>query len=135
MARTRKQEGGVLDLSVLGAAPQKVKLPDGKLYSMATPAGMGVLSQQKVISRYNRAMELMGKTNATPDDVDEMLSMLLDVCQVVLPDADREVIGQLNLNAMDRLIQSFLEVSRKAKAEQAEDGIGDETGETPTSGS
>ena len=107
----RKAAGGVLDLSALGAAPQKVRLPDRKLYDMANPAALGVLPQQQLLSRYQRAKVLMGKTDATVEDADEMLSMLLDVCQVILPAAPREVIGQLNLSAMDRLVQAFLRAS------------------------
>ena len=112
----RKPAGGVLDLSELGAAPQKVKLPDGKLYSMANPAELGVLPQQKVISRYGRAQVLMRKKNATEADVDEMLEMLLDVAEVVLPGAPREVVGRLSLNGLDKLIQAFLSASTDPKA-------------------
>ena len=118
-----RKPGGVLDLSELGAAPQKVKLPDGKLYSMANPAELGVLPQQKVISRYGRAQVLMRKKSATEADVEEMLEMLLDVCEVVLPDAPREVVGRLSLPGMEKLIQAFLSASTAQKAaERAEAG-------------
>ncbi|MFW6090044.1 MAG: hypothetical protein ACODAB_09845 [Gemmatimonadota bacterium] len=128
----RQSAGGVLDLSGLAEAPQKVKLPDQQLYSMANPAELGILPQQQLIARYRRAQELMGRTDATPEDADELIEMLLDVCQVVLPDAPREVIGRLGLSSLDRLVQAFLAASGKDKSHEAGDA-GGATGETATS--
>lgn len=108
------KRNGILDLSDLAAAPVKVKLPDGKLYSMANPAEMGVLDQQKLLAKYRRAQELMANTEASAEDADEMLSMLIDVAQVVVPGANRELLGQLNLTKMERLTETFFQASPAA---------------------
>lgn len=105
------RSSNVLDLSALAGTGRKVKLPDKKLYDIANPAELGVLPQQRVISRYGAAKALMAKTDPTEKDLEEMLELLLDVCQVVVPAAPRGQLGKLDLPRMDRLIKDFLSAS------------------------
>lgn len=99
--------GGVLDLSAQEAAPLKVKLPDSQLYDVANPEELGVGPMQRFVSRYRRARELLAKDDADEEDVDEMLSLLLDCAQLVVPDAPRDVLGRLALPKLERLIEAF----------------------------
>lgn len=103
--------GGVLDLSEQEPAPRKVKLADGQLHDMANPASLGLLPMQRLVSRYRRSQELMAKTDATEEDVEEMLSLLLDVCEVVLPSAPRDVLGDLDWPKLNRLVEAFFDAS------------------------
>lgn len=113
-------DGGVLDLSTLEAAPYKVKLPDGNLYDMANPEKMGPLSLQRFVSRHRRAQQILGDHQASEQDVEEMLSLLVDCAQVVVPDAPREVVGELEFGKLEKLIETFSSASPAAKAEAGE---------------
>lgn len=131
---TRSSDGGILDLSALGPADQKVKLPDGKLYSMTNATEMGVLDQQRLMSRYARGRKLMAKKNPNESDVEEALSQILDVCQTIVPDADRALLGRLRmipmpgdpagadgepLSPLMRLVETFSQASPAAEEGEA----------------
>lgn len=113
-------DGGTLDLSQVESAPYKVKLPDGNLYDMANPERMGPLSLQRFISRHRRAQQILGDHQASEQDVEEMLSLLVDCAQVVVPDAPREVVGELEFGKLERLIEAFSSASPVAKAKAGE---------------
>lgn len=113
-------QGGVLDLSEQQATPLKVKLPNGQLYDVANPDELGVGPMQKFVSRYRRANELMGKDDADDEEVDEMLSLLLDCAQLILPDAPRDEVGRLGLSKLERLIEAFSSASPATNAPAGE---------------
>lgn len=101
-----------LDLSGAVEGLGKVKLLDGNLYDIVSPEQLGAADLQRIISRRRKAIEIMAKTDATEEDLDEMLSMLIDVCASIVPDAPREEIGRLGLPRMERLINHFTTASR-----------------------
>jgi hypothetical protein len=101
------QKPGVLDLSQVEDAGQKVKLPDGKLYDMATPTQLSPIAYQRFVSRFRRAQELQSKKSATEADVEEMLDLVIDLAEIALPDADRETLGSLPYPKLERLVTAF----------------------------
>lgn len=101
-----------LDLSGDGRDTVKVKLPDGELYDLADPDELGALDIQQAFAKRRQAAALMGKTDATEDDIEEMLGLLVDICCVAVPDAPRHVVGRLSLPRLERLVEAFSEASR-----------------------
>lgn len=116
MADDDAQTGGVLDLSAQEDAPLKVKLPDGDLYDMANPTQLSPIDYQRLSSRYRKASSLEVAEDVGPDDVEQMMELLIDVACVVLPAAPREAVGSLPYPQMKRLIQRFFDASPAAKA-------------------
>lgn len=100
-------KAGVLDLSQVEDAGQKVKLPDGRLYDMAQPTELSPLAYQRFVSRFRRAQELQGKADASEHDVEEMLDLVIDLAEIALPDADRETLGSLPYPKLERLVTAF----------------------------
>jgi len=107
---------GVLDLSVVEPAPLKVKLPDGELHDVVEPGNLGALGLQRFVARYRRAQELMSSTEATDQDAEEMLGLLVDCAHIAVPSAERETLGGLPLHALERLVEAFSVASPNAKA-------------------
>ena len=99
--------GGVLDLSAVEDATLKVKLPDGRLYDMAQPTQLSPIAYQRFLSRHRRAEELRTKVDPTEHDLEEMLDLVVDLAEIALPDADREVVGALPYPQLERLITAF----------------------------
>lgn len=112
-----------LDLSRLEGAPDKVKLLDGKLYDIAQPEQLGALPLQRIAARKRAAEELMGKPDASDEDVEEMISLLVDVLDVMVPDADREELGKLPLQKMELLIDHFRQASPPRKEAEATSAV------------
>lgn len=111
---------GTLDLSRLESAPEKVKLRDGKLYDMVPPEGLGARSLQRIFSRKQRAEELVSKLDPSEDEIAEMVDLMIDVCEGILPDAPREEIGKLGFLEMETLANHFLNASpAQAAVEEA----------------
>lgn len=104
----------ILDLSELGAAPVKVKLPDGELYDMVDPNTLGPLPLQRFISRYKRAMEIFNKSDRDVDDVHEMMELLMDVACMILPGAARDTVGLMSPAAINKLAEAFYGASPSA---------------------
>jgi len=104
----------VLDLSQVEHAPVKVKLPDGVLYDMAAPGSLGALPLQRLMARWRRAQAIMDMAEPTDDELEEMLELVLDVGQVVLPDAPREQLGRVGLDGQRRMIEAFFGASPAA---------------------
>lgn len=100
-------KAGVLDLSQVEDAGQKVKLPDGRLYDMAQPTELSPLAYQRFISRFRRSQELQGKSEPTEQDLEEMLSLVIDLACIVVPDAERETLGSLSYPKLERLVTHF----------------------------
>lgn len=102
----------ILDLSQLEDAPVKVRLPDGNLYDMVQPGQLSPLAAQRVSARYRQAKVIEDRiasgSQASEDDVDEMVDLLLDVAQVLLPDAPRDVIGNLPTVKLEKVVETFL---------------------------
>lgn len=100
----------LLDLS--GRDPSlRVKLPDGEIYAIAAGDEMGAGQLHKIVAEHARAKRLMSIENPTVDDAEEMLAVLIDVCCQIVPRASRDVIGQLSLPRMERLIEGFIDAS------------------------
>lgn len=111
---------GTLDLSRLEGVPEKVKLRDGNLYDMVSPEGLGALALQRIFSRKKRADELMGNLDPSEEEIAEMVELMIDVCDGILPDAPREEIGKLGLPKMEMLANHFLHASpAQAAVEEA----------------
>lgn len=104
---TDHQKAGVLDLSQVEDAGLKVKLPDGNLYDMAMPTQLSPLAYQRFMSRFRRSQEIQGKSSPTEQDIEELLDLCVDLCEIVVPGADREVVGMLPFPSMERLIEHF----------------------------
>lgn len=109
-------QGGVLDLSEQEQAPLKVRLPDGGLYDMASAVQLSPRAYQQLISRYRRASELEVAEDVGPDELEEMMELLIDMGCIVLPDAPREAVGSLPYPKMKKLVESFFAASPAAKA-------------------
>lgn len=108
----------LLDLSGRQAA-LRVRLPDGEVYPMAVGDEMGVGQLHRIAAEYDKAKRLMAIENPAIDDAEEMLSVLIDVCCQILPTAPREVIGQLSLPRMERLIEGFKDASPAKRPAEA----------------
>ena len=108
---TSRPKAGVLDLSQVEDAGQKVKLPDGRLYDMAQPTQLSPLAYQRFISRYRRSQELQAKPEPTEVDAEEMLDLVIDLACIVVPDAERETLGSLPYPKLQRLVEAFFGVS------------------------
>ena len=104
-------KAGVLDLSQVEDAGQKVKLPDGRLYDMAMPTQLSPLAYQRFLSRFRRSQELQAKSDPTESDVEEMLDLVIDLAEIAVPDADRETLGSLPYAKLERLVAVFFGVS------------------------
>lgn len=117
-------DGGVLDLSAVEAAPLKVKLPDGRLHDMANPEQLSPRDLSRLSSRWRRARELMESDADGDDDFAEMVSLLVDVANIVLPDAERDVLDKMPWPQLQRLVEAFFDASPAAhgKAEATSTG-------------
>lgn len=114
---TDRPKPGVLDLSQVEDAGQKVKLPDGRLYDMAMPSQLSPLAYQRFVSRFRRAQELQAKGDATEADVEEMLDLVIDLAEIAVPDADRETLGSLPYPSLERLVTAFFVGSSTVQSE------------------
>lgn len=139
----RSSNGGVLDLAEVEPTPLKVRIPappwprwlgwlarllrrpTSRLYDMANPQALGALSLQRLVSRYKRAEELMATEDQDGDDLAEMMDLLVDTCQVVIPTAPRSVLVALGIHRQQQVIEAFFNASpgnraqRRAEAKKA----------------
>jgi hypothetical protein len=111
-------KGGILDLSQVEDATQKVKLPDGKLYDMALPTQLSPLAYQRFVSRFRRAQELQAKPDAGEADVEEMIDLVIDLAEIAVPGAERETLGSLPYPSLERLVTVFFVGSSASQTEE-----------------
>lgn len=100
-------KGGVLDLSQVEDATQKVKLPDGMLYDMALPTQLSPLAYQRFLSRFRRSQELQAKPDPVDSDLEEMVDLVVDLAEIALPGAPRESLAALPYPSLERLVTAF----------------------------
>lgn len=111
-------KGGVLDLSQVEDVTQKVKLPDGNLYDMALPTQLSPIAFQRFVSRFRRAQELQAKPDANETDVEEMIDLVVDLAEIAVPSAGRELLGSLPYPSLERLVTAFFVGSSETVTEQ-----------------
>lgn len=109
-----------LDLTNV-ASGEKAKLPDGREYELVSAEAIGPLPLQRIVQCWQKAMALADRDVADigEDEAQEMLGFLVDAACVILPDAPREVVGQVSFRNLQRLISTFFEAFPAAMAQVA----------------
>lgn len=85
----------------------KVKLPpDGLIFDMANPDALSPTDLQKLLARSRRAEELEGQEDSTTKAA-ELLEVLVDLSQMIAPDAPRDYLVRVPIPVHQRLAESF----------------------------
>lgn len=148
----RSAKGGLLDLGELAPAPTKVRipvppwprglrwlrrlcwwLPTVRLYDMADPSSLGALSMQRLASRQRRAEAIADADEPSDEELAEMADLLVDICQMIVPDAPRSALTALGIRQQERLTEAFFRASPAANRRQRRAEA--KTEKTSTSGS
>lgn len=113
-----------LDLSSLSSEPTTVKLPDGNVYRMTNPLDMTAYQFHVFFSRKEQVDKHFDNDDEWTDEAaEDMLRILADLCQAVLPDAPRDVINGLPFTSQLTLIDKF---SKELNDETQSEGEGDD---------